>query len=82
MIPGVGDPRLGFGLEASTSMPVSVATAIFSRSRSDELADLLEVARQHGLERLDVGEFGLRLDHGRHAIEAVDQLRVDRMLDP
>ena len=63
-------------------MPVSVATAIASRSCSESLRDLLEVAGKHGLERLDFCERGFLLDHDRHAIEAIDELRINRMLDP
>src|SRR6266851_10108917 len=41
-----------------------------------ELGDRLAVTRHHGLERLDVRQLGLRLDHRGHAVEAVDHLRV------
>ena len=47
-----------------------------------EPGDGLAVARQHGLEGFDVGSSGFGLDDGRHAIEAVHDLRVHRLLDP
>ena len=47
-----------------------------------ELGDRLPVARQHGLEGLDVLQLRLLRHHRRHAVEAVDHLRVHRMLDP
>ena len=47
-----------------------------------EFGDGLAVAGEHGPERLDLGELRLRLHNSGHAIEAIDDLRVDRMLDP
>ena len=47
-----------------------------------EFCDCVPVAGQHGLERLDIGQLGFRLDQRRYPIEAVDQLRVCRLLDP
>ena len=48
-----------------------------------KLGDRFEVAGQHGFERLDTrASSGSRFDHSRHAIEAIEQLRIDRMLDP
>ena len=47
-----------------------------------EFGDRLPVAGEHGLERLDVRQLRLRLDQRRHAVEAVDHLRIHRMLDP
>ncbi len=47
-----------------------------------QLRDRFAIPRQHGAERLDLGKLGLRLHQRRHAIEAIDELRIDRMLDP
>ena len=47
-----------------------------------ELRDGFAIAGQHGAERLDLGQLGLRLYERRHAIEAIDKLRIDRVLDP
>jgi hypothetical protein len=47
-----------------------------------ELANLLEVASQHSLERLDMRERRPLLDHEGYAIQAVDQLRINWMLNP
>ena len=47
-----------------------------------EACDRFEIAGQHGAERLDLGELGLRLHERWHAIEAIDELRIDGMLDP
>ena len=66
----------------STSIPVRVAATILIKLLQRQLRDRLAIAGQHGPERLDLGELGLCLHDRRHAIKAIDELRVDRMLDP
>jgi hypothetical protein len=44
--------------------------------------DRLAVAREHCLERRDVLELRFFFDHRRDTFEAVEHLRVHRMLDP
>jgi hypothetical protein len=57
-------------------MPVSVATM------HRQLGNCLAVARENHLEWLDVLEFRVLLHHRGHPVEAVDDLRIDRVFDP
>jgi len=47
-----------------------------------ELRHRLAIARQHGLERLNLRELGLLLHDRRHPVEAIGDLRIDRVLYP
>src|SRR5262249_13073417 len=47
-----------------------------------QLRNGLPVAREDRLERLDVLEFRIFVDNGGNTIEAIDDLRIDGMLDP
>src|SRR5262249_53050862 len=54
----------------------------FLKLMQRQLCDGLAVAREDRFERLDVLEFRIFLDNGWNTIEAIDDLRIDRMLDP
>ena len=63
-------------------MPVSVASQIFSRSCIVSFSIAARSPDSHGLERLDLRQFRLRLDQRRDALQAIHHLRIHRMLDP
>ena len=63
-------------------MPVRVATAIFSKSCSESLPIFSKSPVSTVLNGSTFASSGFALTTSRHAIEAIDQLRVDRMLDP
>jgi hypothetical protein len=65
-------PARSFALKRKDYLP------IFHRKLRYRLA----VAEEHSLEGFLVRKFGLGFDHCRHALKAVRDLRVHRVLDP
>ena len=63
-------------------MPVSVAARIRLEVLHRELRDRFPIAREHGLERLDLLEFRFLFHQRWHAFQAIHHLGVHRVLDP
>ena len=82
MMLGAVEPLLGFGVELLHRHAGQRRDENLLELAHRELGDRLAVAGEHGLERLDVPELRLLRHHRRHAVQAVDHLRVHRMLDP
>jgi hypothetical protein len=76
------DPLLSFGVELLYRHASQRRGKDFLEVPQTEFGYRLPIARECGLERLDVLEFRLVCDHRRNTFETVDHLRVHRMLDP
>src|SRR5262249_14382073 len=79
---GAGQPLLHLAFKVVHRHSGQRRREDFLKLRERQLRDGLAVAREDRLERLDVLELRILLDNGGNAIEAIDDLRIDRVLDP
>jgi len=81
-MPGSLKPFLHVGIELLHRHAGQRRGKDFLQIRHRQLGRCLAVPREHGLERLHARKFRFGLDHRRHALQAIDHLRIHRVLDP